>query len=354
MTDLFSGSELIDLITEVRAGQRLGFEDGVRLFNSNDLLAIGYMADIIRRRKNGNKVYFVSNRHINHNFGVDKDSPAAFSLSLDEIAAKAAEMKNQRISEIHIAGGLNPELPLQYYLDMMRRVKKALPGVHIQAFTVVEIDYFAQTSGLSVEEVLRQLIEAGLGSLSGGGAEVFAPRARKKICENKVSGDRWLEIMDIAHGLGMRTNATMLYGHIETIEERVDHLLRLRELQDKTGGFVTFVPMAFHPKNTEDQLSSGRTTGFDDIKVLSVARILLDNFDHVKAFWTCIGPKLAQVSLGFGVDDLGGTVVEEKITHATSAETSQAMTRQELVKMIKAAGYEPVERDTLYNTVNEF
>ncbi|MBO8167726.1 MAG: aminofutalosine synthase MqnE [Thermoanaerobacteraceae bacterium] len=365
MSGLFENSEIRDLIEKVRQGERLNRQDGIRLMQSNDLLALGYMANLVRERKNGNKAYFIVNRHINHTnicvnlcplcaFGVDKDNPQAYTMSLEEIEAKALEVKDTGVSEIHIVGGLHPDLPYEYYLEMLRRVRDCLPDVHIQAFTAVEIDYLSQISEKSLEEVFRDLIDAGLGSLPGGGAEVFSPRVREKICEKKISGDRWLEVMETAHNMGLRTNATMLYGHIETIEERVDHLLRLRELQDKTGGFQSFIPLAFHPKNTRlEQPNATRTTGFEDLKVLAVSRLLLDNFDHIKAFWIMIGPKLAQVSLSFGVDDIDGTVIEEKITHAAGADTAQALSKDELVTMIKAAGRQPVERDTLYNVIRE-
>lgn len=365
MKELFAGSELLDILEKVEAGERLSREDGIRLMKSNELLLLGYMADIVRKRKNGDYAYFIVNRHINHSnvcenlcklcaFGKKPDDPEAYTMSLDEIEARALECRDLNISEIHIVGGLNPELPLSYFEEMLRRVRRALPGVVIQAFTAVEIDYFARRENLSIREVLERLMAAGLDSLPGGGAEIFSPRVREKICERKISGERWLEVHRTAHQLGMRTNATMLYGHIETPEERVDHLLKLRELQDETGGFLAFIPLAFHPKNTGlESLNLSRTTGFDDLRVLAVARLLLDNFDHIKAFWIMIGPKLAQVSLAFGVDDIDGTVVEERITHAAGADTGQCLTRAQLVNMIKAAGRIPAERDTLYNIIRE-
>ncbi|WP_088553260.1 aminofutalosine synthase MqnE [Calderihabitans maritimus] len=364
MEDFFAG-ELEDIRRKVEEGVRLSREDGIRLMKSDDLLSIGFLADMVRRRKNGDRVYFIVNRHINHTnicvnrcklcaFGVDKEDPRAYLLSLEEIEEKAAEVKDQGVSEIHIVGGLHPDLPFDYYLEMLKRVKQVLPEVHIQAFTAVEIDYFAQITGLTIREVLVRLKEAGLGSLPGGGAEVFSDRVRRLICEKKISGDRWLDVMRTAHSLGIRTNATMLYGHLETAEERIDHLLRLRELQDETGGFQAFIPLAFHPHNTAlESQGLRRTTGFDDLKVLAVARLMLDNFDHIKAFWIMIGPKLAQVSLAFGVDDIDGTVVEEKITHAAGADTDQAISREELIYLIKSAGRIPVQRDTLYNVVRE-
>lgn len=366
MKELFKDSQLLDILAKVEKGERLDRADGIRIMDSQELILIGYMADLVRQRKNGDKAYFIVNRHINHTnvcenlckfcaFGVKAEDKTAYTMSLDEIVEKALDHKDQNISEIHIVGGLNPELSLDYFVEMMRRVREVLPNVVVQSFTAVEIDYFARVGQVSVAEVLQRLKEAGLDSLPGGGAEIFAPRIREKLCEKKISGDRWLEIHETAHRLGMRTNATMLYGHIETTAERIDHMLQLRASQDKTGGYLTFIPLAFHPANTQlaDQMGNTRTTGYDDLKVLAVGRLMLDNFDHVKAFWINIGPKLAQVSLSFGVDDLDGTVVEEKISHSAGASTEQFMTKEELVKMIKAAGRMPIERDTLYNVVGE-
>jgi aminodeoxyfutalosine synthase len=323
------------------------------------------MAHLIRERKNGRKTYFIANRHINHTnicvnrcqlcaFGRDADHTGAYALTLDEIEAKALACANLNISELHIVGGLNPNLTLDYYLSMMQRLRRALPGVVIQSLTAVEIDYLARQHNMSHREVLAALKEAGLDSLPGGGAEIFAPRVREIICTKKIDGDTWLAVHQAAHELGMRTNATMLYGHVETIEERVDHLLRLRELQDRTGGFLTFIPLAFHPQNTAlEPLGLSDTTGYDDLKVLAIARLLLDNFDHIKSFWVYVGPKLAQIALSFGVDDLDGTVVEEKIAHDAGAATVQSMTKSELIRSIKNAGFDPVQRDTLYNVVEE-
>ncbi len=365
MLELFKESLLIDIIEKVEKGVRLTKEDGYRLMSSNELLTIGYMADLVRRRKNGEKTYFIVNRHINHTnicktrcklcaFGVDADNPSAYLMSLDEVEQKAIESKKDNISELHIVGGLNPDLGLEYFIEMLQRVSKALPGVHIKAFTAVEVSHFAETSGLSVGDVLKEMQKAGLGSLPGGGAEIFSPRVREIICPDKVSGERWLEVHEAAHKIGMPTNATMLYAHVETPEERIDHLLKLRELQDRTAGFQTFIPLAFHPKNTAlENMKFSRTTGYEDLKVLAIARLMLDNFDHIKAYWVMIGPKLAQVALAFGVDDLDGTVTEERITNAAGGESGQALTKKELVKMIKAAGRTPIERDTLYNVVEE-
>ena len=359
---------LSEIADKVASGKRLTREDGLALYHSNDLLTIGKLASQVRARKNGNKAYFIVNRHINHTnicvnrcklcaFGRDADDPAAYVMSLDEIEAKVAEAAGQNISEIHIVGGLNADLKLDFYVEMMQRVRKILPGVVIQSLTAVEIEFLAQTHHLTYQEVLTTLQQVGLDSLPGGGAEIFAPRVREIICPKKIDGQKWLAVHQAAHQIGMRTNATMLYGHVETIEERVDHLIQLRELQDQTGGFLTFIPLAFHPQNTaleaEGLSASTGTTGYDDLKTLAIARLMLDNFDHIKAYWITIGPKLAQISLAFGADDLDGTVVEEKIAHDAGAQTDQALSKSKLVKMIKNAGYIPIQRDTLYHVVEE-
>ena len=367
MDYLAGKGELRDLIRKVEKEERLGFAEGVRLMNSKDILALGYMASIIRERKNGQRTHFIVNRHINPTnvclnlchfcaYGVKKEDPRAFSLALEEIERAAAQAAQEQAREIHIVGGLNPDLPFAYYVEMLERIKAVAPHTCIQAFTAVEIDFLAQQTGCSIAEVLERLRQAGLDSLPGGGAEVFAQRVRDKICPNKISGQRWLAVHETAHRLGLRTNATLLYGHIETVEERVEHLLRLRELQDRTGGFLAFVPLPFLPKNTalEGDMGAATTTGFEDLRMLATARILLDNFDHIKAFWIMLGPKLAQVALAFGVDDLDGTVVEERIMHAAGAETGQAMAKSSLVALIHKAGYQAVERDTLYRVVESY
>ena len=359
----FKYGDLEDIAEKVEAGERLSREDGVRLLESGDLLAVGRMADLARIRKHGDRVYFILNRHINHTnvcvnrckfcaFGRDEGDPGAYTLSLEEVEAKAADFRDRGISEIHIVGGLNEKLGLDYYSEMLRRVRRALPGVKIQSFTAVEIDYLARTNGIPVQRVLAILKEAGLDSLPGGGAEVFSPRVRDLVCAKKISGERWLEVHEAAHRIGMRTNATILYGHVETLEERIDHLVRLRDLQDRTGGFLAFIPLAFHPRNTGlDRDGVYGTTGYDDLKMLAVSRLMLDNFDHIKAFWIMVGTKIAQVSLSFGVNDLDGTVEEEKIVHDAGAETGQQLPQEEIVRIIRAAGRTPVERDTLYNVI---
>lgn len=363
MNNIFNKHDLEDIKIKVLNQERLSEQDGLRLLHSKDLLYVGALANVIRERKNENKAFFVVNRHINHTnicvtrcklcaFGVDKDSPNAYIMSLDEIEQKAKEVANKGVTELHIVGGLHPDLPYDYYLEMLKRVHNAIPHVHIKAFTAVEIEYLSQISGKSIKAVFLELRDAGLGSLPGGGAEIFSERVRKLICEKKISGEKWLEVHEAAHSIGMKTNATMLYGHVEKYEEIIDHLIRLRDLQDKTGGFQTFIPLSFHPKSTGlEDIQLKTTTGFEDLKMLAVSRLMLDNFEHIKAYWIMIGPKLAQVSLAFGVDDIDGTVIEEKITHAAGAETGQALTRTQLINMIKAAGRTPIERDTLYNEI---
>ncbi|MEK6591173.1 MAG: aminofutalosine synthase MqnE [Nitrospinota bacterium] len=358
---------LKEIEEKVIHSQRLSFEDGVTLFNSPELLDVGYLSNIVRERKNGNNAYFINNRHINHTnicinrcrfcaFSKDKGEEGAYTMTIEDVLKSAREYgvdlaDSGRVSEFHIVGGLHPDLPFQYYLNMMDALHREYPDVHIQAFTAVEIEYLSRIAGLSIKDTLIKLREAGLGSLPGGGAEIFAEGVRNKVCPEKISGERWLNVHRIAHQIGMRSNATMLYGHIETIEDRVDHLIKLRGLQDETGGFMSFIPLAFHPKNTElDSLS--KTTGNLDLRVLAISRLMLDNFPHIKAFWIMIGPKLAQISLSFGVDDIDGTVVEERITHSAGAETGQSLSRDELVKMIREAGRVPVERDTLYKSLN--
>jgi aminodeoxyfutalosine synthase len=271
---------------------------------------------------------------------------------MQQVLDRAAEGIPSSIKEFHIVGGLNPELPFSYYLDMLSTLKQKFPQVHLQAFTAVEIAHLADISGLPLKETLTALKEAGLGSLPGGGAEVFSQRIRQKICPKKLSGEGWLSVMRQAHQVGLLSNATMLYGHMETYEERIQHLLALRELQDETGGFMAFIPLAFHPQNTELQKHK-LTTAADDLKNLAISRLMLDNFPHIKAFWIMLGENLAQVSLTFGVDDLDGTVVEEHITHAAGAQTSQSLTRGQLVRLIRQAGYIPVERDTVYRQLKE-
>ncbi|OMH40461.1 aminofutalosine synthase MqnE [Desulfurobacterium indicum] len=355
--------ELLPIYEKVMSGERLSFEDGVRLFKSNDILTIGKLASIVNERKNGNLVYFVVNRHVNPTnicigickfcaFRKNKGDEGAYELSIDEVVGKVKEHVDKGITEIHIVGGLHPDWDYNYYLAMITAVHEAFPSLHIQAFTAEEIDHLARIGNKTVEEVLSDLVKAGLGSLPAGGAEVFRETLRRKLCPEKLSSSRYIEIHKIAHRFGLKSNASILYGHVESIEDRVDHLIRLREAQDETGGFQAFLSFAYHPDNT--QLGGKPTTGFDDLKMLAVARLMLDNFPHIRAFWIMLGEKLAQTSLFFGVDDLDGTVIEEEITHSAGANTGSYMPKSKLIKLIKEAGKVPVERDTVYNVVNVY
>jgi aminodeoxyfutalosine synthase len=347
---------------KVFAGQRLNVEDGLALYQSHDLLAVGWLANYVREKRHGNDCYFNVNRHINPTnvcvahcrlcaFGRSPDAPGAYTFALDEIWQRAREGVREGATEFHIVGGLHPDLPFEYYLDLIRGLKARFPQVHLKAFTMVEVGYYARISKLSIRDTLLAMKGAGVDSLPGGGAEIFHPRVRKIICDHKVSGQMWLQIARTAHEIGLRSNATMLYGHIETPEERVDHLLQLRDTQDKTDGFVAFIPLAFHPANTAlSHLPS--TTGIDDLKTIAVSRLMLDNFAHIKAYWIMLTPRIAQVALRFGANDLDGTVVEEKIYHDAGATTPEHLTRADLERLIRAAGRVPVERDTLYNPVD--
>src|SRR2546421_65454 len=309
----------------------------------------------------GEKEYLTVNRHINPTnvcvaacrlcaFGRKKDAPGAYTMALDEAFATAASGYSEAVTEFHIVGGLHPDLPFEYFLDLVAGLKERFPQVHMKAFTMVEVAYLAKRAKLTIRETLEKMKEAGVDSLPGGGAEIFADRVRHIICDHKIDGDQWLDTARLAHQIGLKSNATMLYGHIENDEDRVDHLLKLRALQDQTGGFQTFIPLAFHPDNTPLQ-HLPKTTGMLDIKQIAVGRLVLETFPHNKADWQMLTPKIAQIALRFGADDLDGTVIEEKIYHDAGATTPQGMRRQELVRLIKEAGREAIERDTLYRPV---
>jgi aminodeoxyfutalosine synthase len=355
-------SRLEPIAAKVLAGQRLDAADGLALYRTPDLLALGWLANHVREQRHGNVCYFNVNRHINPTnvcvahcklcaFGRDPNAPGAYTFALEEIWQRAEQGVREGATEFHMVGGLHPDLPFQYFLDMMRGLKQRCPTVHLKAFTMVEVGYFSRISKLSIRDTLLALKDAGVDSLPGGGAEIFNPRVRKVICDHKVSGQQWLNIARTAHQIGLRSNATMLYGHIETDEERVEHLLLLRKLQDETGGFVAFIPLAFHPENTG--LSHlPKPSGFTDLKMIAVSRLLLDNFDHIKAYWIMLTPRIAQIALRFGADDLDGTVVEEKIYHDAGATTDQFTPRAQLERLIREAGRVPVERDTLYRPVD--
>ena len=346
---------------KVERGQRLSYEDGVALYRTSDILSVGYMANLVRERLHGSVTYFNVNRHINPTdvcvascrlcaFGKRAKDPKAYTMSLEEVWHRAGEGWSEAVTEFHIVGGLHPELTLDWYCEMLRGLKTRFPQVHLKAFTMVEVAYLAQRGKVSVREVLERLRDAGMDSLPGGGAEIFCDRVRRIICDHKITGEQWIETARIAHSLGLHSNCTMLYGHIENAEDRADHLVKLRALQDETGEFVTFIPLAFHPDNTPLQ-HIPKTTGFTDIKNIAVARLMLDNIAHIKAYWVMMTPRIAQIALRFGADDLDGTVVEEKIYHDAGATTSQSLRRGELLQLIRKAGREPVERDTLYRPV---
>ncbi|MBN2405544.1 MAG: aminofutalosine synthase MqnE [Coriobacteriia bacterium] len=350
------------IAAKVVAGERLTREDGITLYNSNDLLGIGQMADHVRREKNGDRVHFMVNRHINPTnicrnrckfcaFARSEGEEGAYEMTLESIVEATREGVADGAYEIHIVSGLHPEWSYEFYVDMVRKVREAAPKhVIVQAFTAVEIEHMAIIGKKSTLEVLTDLKEAGLDALPGGGAEIFSERTRVAAWDKKTRGDVWLRIHGEAHSLGIATNCTMLYGHIETIEERVDHMILLREQQDLSGGFLAFIPLAFHPANTE-LADLPATTGFDDLKTLAIGRLMIDNIPHIKAFWIMLGLKVAQLSTAFGVDDLDGTVVEERITHMAGATTPEAMSKDDLVATIEETGHIAVERDTLYNIV---
>jgi len=353
---------IADIAEKVAAGDRLSLTDGVRLFESPDLLAVGWLANRERERRHGDRTYF------NYNIRLEATNvcvasclfcsfarlkpgdPGAYTMSLEEAWDKLRSRSHQALTEVHVVNGLHPDLPFHYYTELLRGFKRIRPDIHLKCFTAVEIAFFADLYGKTDEQVLRELMAAGLDSLPGGGAEIFAERVRRKIAHDKCGTDRYLDIHRIAHRLGLRSNVTMLYGHIETAAERVDHMLRARTLQDETGGFQAFIPLAFHPDNNQmRKLPPPSAT--DTLRVHAVARLMLDNIPHVKAFWIATGVEVAQTALWFGVDDLDGTVQEEKIYHMAGARTPESMTTVEIARLIRAAGREPIERDTLYGTV---
>ena len=351
---------------KIRDGEPLSFEDGVALYRHPNLLDLGTLANEVRERLHGDRTYFNRNLHINAtnvcvasclfcSFARLKEGDAgAYTMSHDEAWGKlsARVEAGDPLTEVHIVNGLHDGLPFEYYEELLRGLKRIKPSIHLKAFTAVEIFFFHQHFGLPVRTVLERLRAAGMDSLPGGGAEIFAAKVRKKICDDKCTGDEWLDVHRSAHQMGLRSNCTMLYGHIETDEDRVDHLLRLRALQDETGGFQTFIPLAFHPDNNAMMRLPG-PTGTEDLRTYAVSRLLLNNIPHIKAYWIMLGVKTAQTALWFGADDLDGTVQEEKIYHMAGAETPQAMTPAEIVRLIRLAGRAPVERDTLYNVIAE-
>ncbi|MBL8795993.1 MAG: aminofutalosine synthase MqnE [Planctomycetia bacterium] len=355
---------LLIIREKVEAGHRLSFDDGVYLYEEVDLFALGELANLVRERKNGNFAYYNVNTHLNATnvcvyrcnfcaFRADLKSPKGYVMSDEQVVARAAEADRRGATELHIVGGLHHQLPYEWYLNVVKLVHQAYPKLHLKAYTAVEWDWFARLTGRSTRDILAEFKEAGLGSLPGGGAEIFHPEVRDQICEHKADADNWLRIHREAHELGLRSNATMLYGHIEEPRHRIDHLIRLRELQDETGGFQTFIPLAFHPDNTKlgHDRSIPKPSGLLDLKTMAVSRLMLDNFPHIKAYWVMLGIKTAQLSLSFGADDIDGTVVHEKIYHDAGSDSPQELTVAELRRLIEEAGRVPLERDTLYHEV---
>ena len=353
---------LEDITAKLDAGCRLNLNDGIRLFDCPDLLAVGWLANRAREKQHGDRTFYNYNIRLEAtnvcvasclfcSFARLKPGDAgAYTMSLEQAWDKLRLRSHQPLTEIHIVNGLHPDLPFDYYTDLLRGFKRIRPDIHLKCFTAVEIAFFADLYAMTDEQVLRALMAAGLDSLPGGGAEIFADRVRRKIAHDKCGTDRYLDIHRTAHRLGMRSNVTMLYGHIETGEERVDHMLRARALQDETGGFQAFIPLAFHPDNNQMRKLPAPSAA-DSLRVHAVARLVCDNIPHVKAFWIATGIEVAQTALWFGVDDLDGTVQEEKIYHMAGARTPEAMTPRQIERLIRAAGREPVERDTLYNVV---
>jgi aminodeoxyfutalosine synthase len=353
---------------KIEAGERLDLEDGLTLMESDDLLALGELADHARRlRGGGNEVYFVQNLYLNQTnvcrvkckfcaFAVTRKQADAYTYTAEALVEDAVRQHElSAFTEIHMVGGETPHVDFDYYVEIVRQLHQALPDVHLKLFTASEIHHMTTLSGLTHEEVLRTLRDVGLGSLPGGGAEVFADRVRRLIAPGKEHPDFWFLTHDTAHRLGIPTHCTMLYGHVETYEERIDHLLRLRAQQDETGGFLAFIPLAFHPENTVFERRGWRhTTGADDLKLISVSRLMLDNIPNIKAYWIMMGLPLAQVALHFGANDVQGTVVREQIFHAAGARTATEQKIPELVRFVREAGRVPVQRDTLYNEMRRF
>ena len=361
--------ELKENIAAARAkaerGERLSLKDALALYEDNDILFLAACARKAKEKKSGRKVFYTVNRHINLTnicsancplcaFQVEAGDKRGFTLESEDIARIVAEAQQVRnLSEIHIVSALHPDKPFAYYVDVVRQVKAALPQADVKAFTPVEIVNFAKLTGKSIREVLEILQAAGLDSLPGGGAEILADRVRQIICPKKATAAEWIETMKTAHSLGIRTNASIMYGHVETIEERLQHLITIRDIQDETGGFQAFMLFPFHPGNTKlgEEYDLRRVGSWEDLKMLALSRLILDNIDHIKAFWIMLTLPIAQLALGFGADDLDGTIGEEKIIHAAGAKTNTGITREMLEKMIRETGYEPVERDTFYQEV---
>src|SRR5215470_16586252 len=366
MNNFLLDPALAQIADKVMADERLSFEDGLALYHSHDLHGVGRMADVFRRRKHGLKTYFNVNRHLNPtnycyadckfcSFFVKHNQEGGYTHNIEECLKIARDAWRQGATELHVVGGLNTRLPFSYFTDMLSAVKQEFPQLHLKAFTMVELDFFAGFYKMSDEEVIEKLKAAGMDSCPGGGAEVFASETREKICTHKTDGDRWLEMSGKVHKAGLKTNATILYGHVETIEDRVDHFARLREQQDKSGGFQCFIPLAFYPPGTQLAHLPG-PSAVDSLKTMAVSRLMLDNIDHIKAYWVMLGKRLAQVALHYGANDIDGTITEGgelTISYSVEANNEVRMTKTELISLIEEAGFEAVERDTVYNRVEK-
>jgi aminodeoxyfutalosine synthase len=356
---------LLPIVEKVEQGERLSFEEGMRLYHTPDLNTLMRLANLVRERKHGDRTFFVHSLRLEFTnicyvgctfcaFAARKGEPHAWDYDAETVVEKVREKWEPGITELHMSSGHHPNRPWSYYPEMVRKLREAFPTLQVKAFTAAEIEHLSKIAKKPTLEVLRELKEAGLAALPGGGAEIFADRVRRQIAKNKVKAEKWLQIHREAHSLGIRTNATMLYGHIETLEERLDHMDRLRRLQDETGGFHSFIPLAFQPDANDLAKSLGKTeftTGLDDLRNLAVARVYLDNFDHIKGYWVMISSDLVQVSLDWGVSDVDGTIIDEHIAHAAGATSPLGLSKQKMVEMIQSAGRVPVERDAFYNVV---
>jgi aminodeoxyfutalosine synthase len=353
-----------DIRAKVEAGRRLSFDDGLFLEEHVDLFTLGELANSVRERKNGNVAYYNVNTHLNATnvcvyrcvfcaFRADLKSEKGYVMPDEQILHRAEEAQSRGATELHIVGGLHHQLPYEWYLNVVRIIHQHYPRLHLKAYTAVEWDWFSRLTGRPTRDILAEFKDAGLGSLPGGGAEIFHPEVRDIICEHKADTDAWLRIHREAHQLGLRSNATMLYGHIEKPLHRIDHLCKLRELQDETGGFQTLIPLAFHPDNTKLGVDRKiqKASGVTDLRMIAISRLMLDNFAHIKAYWIMLGIPTAQLALSYGADDIDGTVVHEKIYHDAGSDTPQELTVAQLRRLIEEAGRVPVERDTLYNEV---
>ena len=359
----YVGAELMDIYDKVTAQERLTYEDGVRLYHAPSLSAVGYLANIVRERLHGDKAFYVRNQHINYtnicnkfckfcSFYAKKGGPAPYEMNMEMVRQKLSAHMDVPITEVHMVGGIDPRLPYQYYLDLLHTVKDVRPNAHIKAFTMVELVEIARQAKKPLEDVLRELMAAGLDSLPGGGIEILSDRVHEQLFDRKLDGEGWMDVARTAARVGLKQYATMLYGHIETLEERAEHLVKIRELQDETGHFVTMTPLSFHPEGTE-LADIPHPTGVDDLRNIAVSRLMLDNFQHIKSFWIMNTPQVTQLALWYGADDVDGTVHEYEITYKDGehGNKSQVLTRKQMIRMIEEAGRIPIERDSLYREI---